>query len=665
MNNFLDYDNEISKLLDAANVSISSIKPSEWCEANRMMTSDVSPIPGMFRYGNSPYTREIVDCLSNDHPSRTIAIMKGAQIGFSTGVIEAGIGWIVSQNPGNILFLVGHEDLISDAMNKVDRMIDSSSIRHFIRSNSNRAKNNKSGDTDQRKDYPGGYLKLGIANHKYLRNISMQYGFIDDFESMRSSTKESGSTQEMIEQRFAAYAKKMKLFYISTPELKATSNIHPVYLKGDQRKWHVPCPCCGEFIVLEWQIKIENTNDKFGGITYELNEENELIPESVGYTCQKCMGFFDESVKTEIIKLGKYIPTAKAVDPTFISFHISALYGSSFMYGWTKYVRQYLEACPPNKARNEKKWQTFQNLVLGEPYEPTGISIKANQLQQNCRPYTIGTIPEKLSLADGNGNIILITLGSDMNGLEDDARLDYEIVAHSESGATYSITHGSIGTFVNRDKESKRERWTYRMGAERSVWTEFEKILNTTFVNDSSGKNMRIFLAGLDSGVYTNYAYQFANTTNQRIVLLKGDDDAKPISAYSDQKTFRPSKERNDLYLTANNYTKDLLSENMQLKWNPEFNSVQPYGFMNFPFTTDEKYKYDNYFSHFEAEHKIIDDKGMFRWEKKSNRHQNHLFDCRLYAMVVKDIFLTRIFKEYKIINGTWADYVNLLKNKK
>jgi phage terminase large subunit GpA-like protein len=385
MNNFLDYDNEISKLLDAANVSISSIKPSEWCEANRMMTSDVSPIPGMFRYGNSPYTREIVDCLSNDHPSRTIAIMKGAQIGFSTGVIEAGIGWIVSQNPGNILFLVGHEDLISDAMNKVDRMIDSSGIRHFIRSNSNRAKNNKSGDTDQRKDYPGGYLKLGIANHKYLRNISMQYGFIDDFESMRSSTKESGSTQEMIEQRFAAYAKKMKLFYISTPELKATSNIHPVYLKGDQRKWHVPCPCCGEFIVLEWQIKIENTNDKFGGITYELNEDNELIPESVGYTCQKCMGFFDESVKTEIIKLGKYIPTAKAVDPTFISFHISALYGSSFMYGWTKYVRQYLEACPPNKARNEKKWQTFQNLVLGEPYEPTGISIKANQLQQNCR----------------------------------------------------------------------------------------------------------------------------------------------------------------------------------------------------------------------------------------------------------------------------------------
>ena len=47
-----------------------------------------------------------------------------------------------------------------------------------------------------------------------------------------------------------------------------------------------------------------------------------------------------------------------------------------------------------------------------------------------------------MSENDGNGAIVFVTLGADMNGKPDDARLDYEIVAWSESGASYSINHG-------------------------------------------------------------------------------------------------------------------------------------------------------------------------------------------------------------------------------
>ena len=87
-----NYLSELKNIIDSANVEISDIKPSEWCEENRYMTADVSSRPGMFTYDNSPYTREIVDCLSPDHPARMVAVIKGAQIGFSTSVIEAGIG---------------------------------------------------------------------------------------------------------------------------------------------------------------------------------------------------------------------------------------------------------------------------------------------------------------------------------------------------------------------------------------------------------------------------------------------------------------------------------------------------------------------------------------------------------------------------------------------
>ena len=665
------YETELFKMLDGANVEVSSISPSDWTELNRMMTADVSPIPGMFSYGNSPYTKEIVDCLKPDHPSHTIAVMKGAQIGFSTGVIEAGIGWIISQNPGNVLFLVGHEDLVKDAMKKIDRMIDNSGIRHFIRSAKKGLRNNKSGDTDTMKEYPDGYLKLGIANHKYLRNISMQFGFIDDFESMKSESKESGSTQELIEQRFAAFAKKKKIFYISTPELKATSNIEPVYLMGDQRKWHVKAPCCGNLIPFEWTVESSCNPGEMAGITWETDEDGSLIAESVGYTCQKCGGFFDDSNKTEIVKTGKWIATAKPSEPGYYSYHISALYAPPYMDGWTKYVRQYMRANPKDEPRNQAKWKSFVNLVLGQTYEETGTSISASDLQENTRPYEPFTIPEKLSIEDGNGRICMLTLGSDLNGTVhndakgyvDDARLDWEIIAHAETGATYSVAHGSIGTFINQDKKSsKREKYSYQHGVPNSVWPHFQKILTDNYFRDSDGSPIRIFISGLDVGHASDYAWQFINNApDVFIVGLKGDP-TKNVKPFQDLKTFRASASNpKSLFLVESNKTKDILAEQMKLRWDPAYSVGQPSGYMNFPQPTGGMYDYKSFFSHFEAEHKIIDKKGNFVWQKKNTNKQNHLFDCRLYGMVVRDIMLDKIFKETGTKNGVWGDYVDMI----
>jgi phage terminase large subunit GpA-like protein len=666
ISDFKLYESEIYKIIDSADVVISNLKPSEWCEQNRMMTTDVSPIPGMFSYKNSPYTREIVDCLSPGHPSRIIAIMKGAQIGFSTSVIEAGIGWIISQNPGNILFLVGSEDLVKDASNKIDRMINNSGLRDYIRPNAPRLRNTKSGDTDTRKEYPGGYLKLGLADHKSLRNISMQYGFIDDFEGMKSDSKQSGSTRSLVEARFTSYDKKMKLYYISTPEVKSTSNIEPVYLLGDQRKYHIPCPCCGEYIPLEWEVPSDWNPREMAGITWKLDDNNKLIADSVGYTCQKCGGFFDDTNKTELISLGQWIPTAEPSEPGYYSYHISGLYSPVYMSGWIRHVRKYLENNPIGGERDEVAHATFVNLVLGQTYEPTGTSISATKLQENIRPYKIGTIPEKLSLADGNGRIVLITCGSDINGTEDDARLDYEIVAHAESGATYSIDHGSIGTFINKDKNSHlREKFTAKIGADKSIWPIFEQVLSQKLTRDTDGKQMKIFMTGVDTGHLNNYAIQFVEKSLMNLISLKGDGGETSIRENADIRTFKKSAEKSKLYLVNTNRTKDILSKSISLKWDPVYNSIQPFEFMNFPEPSDGKYGYKNYYQHYEAEHKIIDKNGRFIWKKKQSHLQNHLFDCRLYAMVVRDIFLSKVFEEMKIKNGVWQDYVDIIIKKR
>lgn len=672
----LEFEVQLMQILDAAHVQLSAMKPSEWAEENRMMTSDVSPMPGMFRYYNSPYTKPIVDCLDPNHPARVIAIMKGAQIGFTTGVIENGIGWIVAQQPGNILYLVGHDTLVKPTAKKLDSMIDNSGIRHLIKSSSKRARKMATGDTDKMKEFPGGNLLLGPANHGMLRNISVQYGFIDDFEKMKSADKSSGSTAEMIEQRFAAYYKKMKLMYISTPEMKKTSNIEPEYLKGDQRKWHIPAPCCGEFIALEWRIESEIEPGEMAGITWETDSNGRVVDDSVGYVCQKCGGFFDDRNKMELIRAGEFRATAEPSEPGRVSFHISSLYGPTYMFDWAHYVRKYIEAFPEDGPVNEAKAKTFMNLVLGKTFEAETQKVSAGQLQKNVRQYSIGTLPEKLSIADGNGKIVMLTMACDLNGQDDsvrdhtrdDARLDWEIVAWSETGATYSIDHGSIGTFIPRDKHpEKREWWTYKHGANNSVWPVLQSIMERKFECDTNGRKMKIFISGIDAGFLPNYVYRFIDNCNGNAVALKGDDDADAESLLlgtkmnADMKTFRPARERANLYLVATNHTKDLLANHMVLKWDPEHHTMQPFGFMNFPIPSNGKYLFENYFSHFEAEHKVFDNRGKYRWLKRSQKHQNHLFDCRLYNMVVRDIFLDKLFKSYKIKNGTWADFVAAL----
>lgn len=677
----IDFNAIIDDVFDSAMFQLSDIMPSEWAEKNRVMTSEVSNRKGPFSFKNSPYTIGLIDLLHSSHPCRVLVVEKGAQIGFSTSFIENGIGYIISEDPGNILFLVGHDSLVETAMNKVDNMLSTTGLRDsgIIRSNANRIKNNKSGDKDRSKEFAGGRLKLGPTNHESLRQESYKYGFIDDFESMPKESKKDGATVPLIFQRFASYKESMKLCFISTPRLMATSNIHPEYLLGDQRKYHIPCPCCGELITLEWETECLIDSIDRAGIVWQTDENGELIEESVGYICQRCGGFFDESKKDEFllpVQLGgkaDWIPTAKPKDSRYVSVQISALYAMSYMFGWVEYVKQWTtRVMLPNGDIDERELQTFTNLVLGEPYKGNTTSTSAKKIQSNIRQYEVGTIPDKLSEQDGNGSIVLLTIGADLNGKEDDARIDWEIVAWSESGSSYSIDQGSVGTFIPGESslpnelKKDRKKWTYRMGLEieNSVWPILDEIANRVYIRDSNGKQEQIHAGCLDTGYFTTeYAYPYIENSEFPWFGIKGDKAQDlGIQENADYRPFNISKERSDLWILNVNLYKDHLSTSMNKTWAEQLKAKQPGGFMNFPLPTAGKYLFGSYFEHFEGEHKIAEN-GRFVWKKKSPKHQNHFWDCRIYNMAAKDIFTHVFFKSMKMQNGTFADFVRIIKN--
>jgi len=661
-------EEQILQMLEDSQHEIKRILPSDWAESKRSMSTEVSPWAGKFTFDRTPYTREMLNTISAEHPAYIIAIMKGAQLGMSTGVIENAIGYIIDVDPSNTLLLTGHADLSEEAMTgKIDNLIDSCGLRPLIRPSTLRKKNMRSGDTNKSKEFPGGSIIAGSANHKLLRQRSVRYIFVDDFDAMKSSTKESGSTTAMIEQRAAAFSKK-KIYYISTPEVKQTSNIEPVYKLGDQRKYFVPCPICGDYIELKWTIEIEG---KTYGITYERDEKGDLVEGSVGYTCQSCGGFFTDKHKRQMLLNGEWKPTAKPSQPGYYSYHISSLYAASGMDDWEKYVRQFIQANPINAPVKTKQMQTFVNLVLGETWEEKGETPKANQLQKNQRDYKIDTIPEKMSIEDGNGKIVLLTCASDMNGKVDDARLDYEILAWSESGANYSIKHGSIGTFIPLENRLKtkvdRQKWTYQNNMDMNIWDKFDDVIEKVYITDT-GRKIKIHITGLDTGHFTQYAYTYLDQTQNHVVGLKGDKINKFRTIGYDVPTFRYAKERNNLFMVEVNLIKDYLAEFMKLKWNKVNN--QPPNFMNFPIPSNGLYTYKDFYSHYEAEHRVIeknkDDTGIAtRWVKVTQTAQNHLWDCRVYNLVLRDIIVDMFGKANKIKHFTYQDFVNVILNLK
>lgn len=661
------HEAQVSDLIESARIHLSTLKPSEWAEARRTLSKEVSAFPGPFSYNRSPYLREIVDRLSPDDPAHTIAVKKGAQIGFSLGVVESGIGYIISENPGPILFLTGNQELTEEAMNqRIDQMIDSSGLRPLIRPNVMRKRNQRTGDTAKAKEFPGGSLVAGSAsNHKLLRQRSIRYLFFDDIDSAKKSSEQSGDTVALVKQRLAAYYHKMKQFLISTPETLASSNIEPVFQQGDKRYWKIPCPKCGSFIRLQWTVDIPGSKEK-AGITWKLDSLGRPI--DVGYICQDCGGFFDDSLMYEMNLAGFWEPTAEPFRIGHYSYHISSLYAPHGMYDWTYYVGDWILAHPPGQKPKEELVKTFTNVVLGDNYSQKGAEPDSKTIQKNTCAYPIGEIPESLSIAHGHGQIIMLTCACDLNGTEDDARLDYEIVAWTETGpSSYAVVHGSIGTFIPnepKDKKKDRARWTYKHNTTRSVWPEIEKIVNGNFKTDT-GRRMGILLVGVDTGHYTEHAYTFVNKSNHPFVYgLKGNKAEEYRKYNSDMPIFKLAQERSDLYLLDVNYIKDRVYWRMELKWAREEGDLQPPGYMNFPTPSGGLYLYDNYFSHFEAEHRVEEGEGIAsRWEKKSSKGQNHFWDVFVYNFALKDIWCRNYLQQTEKKKGNWEDFVQMFKS--
>lgn len=637
----------------ALNFNKKELSPTEYIEKKRYVQEHVSEkMFGKFDMRNTPYMRQIVDHLSPYDPVTHVVLMKGVRIGGTFAIVHNGVPYIMDMRPTKIMLLSANDKLATKTMQGVDNGIDGCNIRHLLGKGS-KIQSHSKGDTANQKFFSGGFelFNFGGQSASNMRQVTAGFIAADELDAFKAISTDSGSFLKLMEDRARSYGESKKIFYISSPLLLDSSLINGLYLRGNQNIYKVPCPKCGEMIELVWNERNEN-NTRYG-VIFDIRN-GEVIKKTVRYRCGSCENEFQEKkYKYEMLNSGIWKPQVEREDKQFVSYRISALYAPTSMDNWYDFAKEYQLAFPRKGVKDEAKFQSFTNSILGKPYKPEGITLKSSKLQKNRREYKIGECPFELSKKDGNGEIMIIALSCDLNGYEDDGRLDWEIEASSEKGATYSIDAGSCGTFIPKiekialEKEGKnaakidheRTKWSYKFDVENSIWTEFEKIVTRKF-----GKNeIKISITCVDVGHLQDIALEFVRRMTKKEILCLGVKGAKVEEFTAQSKTDKGRiyeiSSTGRMYLLNVNIIKDYLAKyinaNSYIDDNGQLN--QDSNFMNFPEYDKNtgKYTYRNYFAHYEAESKLQKkaEGGLTKyiWEKKRSGIQNHFWDVSVY----------------------------------
>lgn len=658
--------------------SMKTIAPSDWAEKNLILGSE-SKFSGPLSFNKSPHTREILDNMRPNSGVEITALMKCSQSAGTQTVVIPCMIYHIAEAPSNVMFLSSSDKMVQNTIRgRFDPLMDSSGLSNLLKTNSIKKANQRTGDTDFKKEYTGGTMINTTYNASNLRYHSVEIIIADEFDDAPHTDKKEGSIFDLIMARTKSYADTRRAVFISSPTIKGISNIEKVYNMGDKRKWNWKCPHCRTYVPILWKVVEGDTI--LGGLKWDLDNDFGVIEKSVHYKCPNCdSGKIQYKDKYSLNLGGVWIPTGKPESPRYRSYQFNALCNPPGFESWYDLAKQFSKACPPdNGPIDTNALKVFTNTQLGELWEERGKSPRSTDLMRNQRSYQIGVIPNKTIESDGNGKIALISLACDLGGIMDyennieDVRLDWEIIVHTSKGQTYSIDHGSIGTFKrmqNRTqqdnlKDQDRKKWTYNHNVENSVWDKLKEIIYTPLIGED-GSYFDIHITVIDTGHFTKNAENFIEkiNTERRVLGIKGQGEEKYRQMDKNSSMITHSKTNKGLlYHLDVNLIKDIVSSNMSLKQGTD--GSQPDGFMNFPQPSNGKYGLTNYFAHYESEHRVPEVKNGvevgYIWKKK--REDNHFLDVAVYNYASREIFIadTKLYdKKYKDI--TWQEYCSLI----
>jgi len=592
-------DTWLSEQLEDLTDNKLSLTVWEYAELKRVLPKG-TPFPGPWLNSRTPYLVEFMDDMSETSSVETSVFMKSIQVG-ATASVENFMIYIIDHVPGPILYATATKDLGKLwAEQRFDPMVAQADLQDRIFSQVQKRHSKKTGDTSLSKEFPGGSLKIvGYNSAGSLRSTSFRFFLGDEIDEAPDDLKKQGSALEIAEGRTVAYKSKRKIILFSSPTEEDSSKIYKAYLRGDQRKYFIPCPYCGHKQVLDF----------YKGIKYERDDDGLLISDSVGYECQskECGKVFRNYHKAEILEKGEWRPTTRARQKNYRSRCISSLYAPPGMITWEDVIQKYIVALDTDDPGLMK---TFDNLYLGWPHKERGEAPKYTQVVAHRGSYASKTVPD---------GVVFLTLAGDVQG----DRLEIEVLGHGRKYQTWSIDY----IVISGDTDISTG----------GAWASFlEKFLASEFVYENKdGEKFAPQIGFIDSNYRGETVTEFCETA-PGLYPIVGQDKFSIAQKRFEIKNLDGSNLM--LIRISTNYYKDRVYASLRTD-HPQGSEIPP-GYPSFPFDYPDKY-----FKMLNAEYKRakkIGGRTQYEYFCPKGR-RNEALDVRVYGLCAAEViyFLT------------------------
>ncbi|WP_296652860.1 phage terminase large subunit family protein [Paraburkholderia sp.] len=553
--------------------------PSQWGEANLKIPAG-NAVPGFIRFDNAPYQRGMLDVIVEPGIQR-VSYMTGAQLGKTT-VQQVISGFFIEHDPRSQIFIQPTQgDVQTFQETKLRPMLDANPK---ITARMAKARGREGANNSRIISYIGGWLMFGWAGSpRTLRGRSAPVTQADEVDGMLADTGE-GDPLELLAQRAATFGDLQLRTESSTPTIKGASRIETSYLAGDQRRYYVPCPHCGEQQYLKWPQVIWNGRD---------NLEGEQEPETARYTCEHCGSLWDDGQRVAAIRAAEQNGGGwKASKP----FKGHASFHAPEMLSTFRRLRDIVQSYLNKLAAGDL--QSFVNVSLAETFEETAEKADPDSLY-NRREVYAAAVPM---------HALYLTAGVDMQT----DRLEVEIVAWGLFERSWSVAY--------------RVLWGDPLA--NDVWNDLDDLLAEEWQHES-GVALTVQATCVDTGGTTGYtqaAYDYIRARKgRRIFAVKGIPGwGRAVVEKPQRKQSGKRSRKVDLFNVGVDEGKLVVMRRLALQKDGP-------GFCRFP--VDEDHESD-YFKQLTAEKLVTNFVRGFpvRTWQKPDKARNEALDCRVYA---------------------------------
>jgi phage terminase large subunit GpA-like protein len=393
---------------------------SQWADRHRELKSGTNA-PGRWHTALTPYLEEIMDSLSEHSAVRQVTFIKSSGVG-GTEVIFNWIGYIMQHLANkDLLVVMPTLELRDRSFNpRLAKMLDESAGLADLVNTASRNKANR-GDLLEY-GARARVIKAGSNSPDSLRSDHLPYVICDEVDAFPWDVGGEGDPMTLIENRQRTYSR-AKTYLVSTPTIAGASRIDLQYQRSDRRRYHVPCPHCGELQHLEFGGK-----DKPHGLKWrtapKADDDHGLAQVvSAWYVCRECGAEIDEGHKADMLSAGRWIAERPAIRH-HRGYHLNALYAPVGLgLNWRAVAQKWIDS-----QGDTAELKGFVNTYLGEVWKEQGDSIEDISLISRCEDY-----PENLRAT----HIALITSFTDVQK----DRLETTIVGWGPGEEAWVLDH--------------------------------------------------------------------------------------------------------------------------------------------------------------------------------------------------------------------------------